>query len=399
MQLDKQSSPGWPLCQQKPTIGEWLFGPGLFPIKEQAEKLWMMVNSVIAGDYTHVYKIFVKAEPHTQRKIHEKRWRLIMMSSLPVQVTWHMLLGHLAERMLEPFKTPLAHGLVYFGGGWKLFNHYIEQHRLNWTADKTGWDWNSPGWVYEASKSVIMGLTYFTGVVKVDSDWTFDSDDDSEIFSKVNEESTLWKKTLDRLFRDAFITKRVVLPDNTILQQLNDGLMPSGCVWTIQLNGMSQLALHVLALIRMNYSPSRSRLLATGDDTIQEMPPDLDREQYVRNIQQAGCVIKECGEGRDFMGFEITSNGFFPKYVEKHIETLKLQKTEYLQESLEGYLRIYCFDSQMYDFWRNVAHQLGFRMPSRRYFLYFANHPDALEQFTIARPSFGDRNVSGDVVV
>lgn len=378
MQLDKKSSPGWPLCREKPTIGEWLFGPGLFPIKTQSDKLWSMVNSVFEGDYTHIYKVFAKAEPHSFKKIEEKRWRLIMMSSLPVQVAWHMLLGHLAERLLPPYKTPLAHGLVYFGGGWKLFRHYIKQHRMNWTADKSGWDWNSPWWVYEVTKCLLVALS--------------DTEDiDPAVLAK-------WLRVLNILFKDAFSDKKVILPDSTILQQLIGGLMPSGCVWTIQINGIAQLALHILALKRMRY-PRITRLLATGDDTIQEMPPDLDAREYVKHLQQAGCVVKESGEGSDFMGFEILWSGFYPKYFEKHLENLKIQKPEFLQETIEGYLRIYCYDEELYSFWRRIAQRLDFPMPSRTYFLYFAEHPDALEEFTFARPSFGDRQVSKDVVV
>lgn len=387
MHLEKQSSPGWPLCREKPTIGEWLFGPDLFPIKQQAEKLWSMVQSVFDGTYTHVYKIFIKAEPHTQRKIMEKRWRLIMMSSLPVQVAWHMLLEHLTKPMLCPFATPLAHGLVYFGGGWKIFHHYLKQNRLNWTADKTGWDWNSPGWVYDVSKELLRNLS--SDVQRSTTSSPADS---------INSRQK-WDSVLDNLFSDAFENKRVIMPDNTILQQNSRGLMPSGCVWTIQLNGIAQVALHILALHRIGVKPSSCRILATGDDTIQEMPPGLDTGKYIQELQRCGCVIKECGFGSDFMGFEILSTGFYPKYADKHFENFRIQKSEYLQETIEGYLRIYCHDNLMFDFWKTVAHRLGFRMPSRTYFLYFANHPDALEEFSFARPSFGDRQASVDVVV
>lgn len=391
MQLDKQSSPGWPLCLQKPTIGEWLFGADLFPIKSQADKLWNMVQYVFMGQYDHVYKVFVKAEPHTRQKISDNRWRLIMMSSLPIQVAWHMCIGKLADRVLNPYATPLAHGLVYFGGGWKTFFYYIRQHRLNWTADKSGWDWNSPGWVYRVAFKLLQNLVILdeyderTGL-KNNVDRHFDNNEN-------------WYQTVRFLFEDAFMRKKVVLPDNTILLQNEAGLMPSGCVGTILINGIAQVALHILALKRMGISPSRCRLMATGDDTIQEMPSDLDKDEYIRQLQFAGCVIKECGEGTDFMGFEITSEGFYPKYFEKHIENLKLQKEEFLAETLEGYLRIYCHDFEMFLFWRSVADRLGFRMPSREYFLYFANHPDALEEFTVARPAFGDRQASMNVVV
>lgn len=347
------------------------------PIPCQAAKLWQMVQAVLKGNYYHVYKIFVKSEPHSEKKILEKRWRLIMMSSLPVQICWHMALEHLAKPLLKPFVTPLTHGMVYFGGGWKLFRYYLKQHNLNWTADKSGWDWNSHGWVYEVALELLKRLSPTEDIEQNDPSWTF---------------------VLNWLFKDAFCEKKVLLPDGTILQQKEEGLMPSGCVWTIQLNGIGQVCLHVLALKRMN-SKVVYRLLATGDDTIQEMPSCVDQDEYRKQLQLAGCIVKECGFGNDFMGFEIAPTGFYPKYLEKHIQSFKLQKKEFQAETLEGYLRIYCHDEDLFDFWKMVANILGYKMPSRKYFLYFADNPDALESYSFARPSFGDRQVSDDVVV
>lgn len=260
------------------------------------------------------------------------------------------------------------HSLNYFGGGWTRFRAYTSNHRLDWCADKSGWDWNSPGWVYDVCKKLRKRLT-------------------------INS-SPEWEEVLDRLYFDAYECSKVILPDGTVLEQLSAGLMKSGLVATISDNGIAQIALHKYA--EMKTSAPRTRILATGDDTIQQTPRCV--EDYVRALQQGGCVVKEFHRGSDFMGFELTEGGVYPKYFAKHIKTLIIQKDQFLAETLEGYLRIYVFDERYFRFFEQLALNLGYSMPSRQYFLYHANNPDVLEEYSsIARPSFGDRVVGGGV--
>lgn len=370
MQLDKQSSPGWPLMRESPTIGGWLFKDSIFPDKSRANSLWSMVQDVFAGRYNHLFKVFIKSEPHTSAKATEGRWRLIMMCSLPVQVAWHMAVGHLEDKFLKTYYTPLMHSLVYFGGGWRVFRNFFCQKGLDWCADKSGWDWNSPGWVYYVCR---------------------------ELRKRITDEATPeWCRVLDLLYVDAYVNSRVILPDGTILEQVEAGLMKSGLVVTISDNGIAQLALHVLAEKRLG--ARRTMIVATGDDTFQQSPESPG--DYVRTLQTGGCIVKEYGEGRDFMGFEISSNGFRPKYFGKHVASILIQKDMYLAETLEGYLRIYAHHEQKFSFWSELARRLGYSMPSRNYFLYFADNPDALEVYSgLARPSFGDRDVGKGVLV
>lgn len=368
LELDKQSSPGWPLMRESPTIGGWLFGDRPFPIPRKADALWEMVQDVFAGTYNHIYKVFIKAEPHTCKKALEGRWRLIMMCSLPNQVAWHMAVGHLEDRFLDMYRCPLAHSLVYFGGGWKRFRRFYQQHNLTWCADKSGWDWNSPGWVYVVCRELRKRLT--------------------------TSSTPEWERVIDLLYDDAYFTSTLMLVDGTLVRQKTPGLMKSGLVVTIGDNGIAQVALHVRAEHRMKVS--RTMLIATGDDTFQQQPEDEQR--YVANLASSGCIVKEYGRGQDFMGFEILSSGFYPKYFAKHVATLKYQRDTYMYETLESYLRIYAYDDLRSSFFRAWGEKLGYSFPSKQYFLYFAENPDALETFSgLARPSFGDRDVGGGV--
>lgn len=338
------------------------------PDPNRANLLWQMVLDVFAGRYQHVFKVFIKREPHTKAKASEGRWRMIMASSLPVQVAWHMTIGHQENKFLKTYKNPLMHSLVYFGGGWKLFNRFSQQHGLEWCADKSGWDWNSPHWVYKLCKELRLRLE--------------------------NNATDEWVRVLDLLYSDSYEQSKVILSTGTVLQQEDPGLMKSGTVPTISDNGIAQVALHVLAERRLRAKPTM--LVATGDDTFQQKP--ADPESYVYTLQRAGCIVKEYGEGRDFMGFEISSNGIRPKYLTKHLINLKMQRREFLAETLEGYLRIYAHCREHFDFFRNIAKRMGISVPSRQYFHYFMDNPEALEPYYVQRPSFADRVVSVGVV-
>lgn len=69
--------------REKPTIGEWLGrGEDLTFNPVQVERLWYDVQLCYLGQYQHVFRCFVKTEPHKQAKIEQQRWRLIMCASL-----------------------------------------------------------------------------------------------------------------------------------------------------------------------------------------------------------------------------------------------------------------------------------------------------------------------------
>lgn len=360
--LDKQSSPGWPLCKEAPTIGQWLFKGGLFPDPIRSEMLWNMIQDFKKGTYEHFYKVFIKNEPHKVSKVQSEKWRLIMISSLPVQVYWHMAVNHLERSFLQTTgQTPLFHGFVYFGGGWRKFNHIRCVKRLDWCADKSGWDWSSPGWVYEACKELRKRLT--NGATKE------------------------WEDAIDLLYEDAYVSSKILLPDGRVVQQQIPGLMKSGLVVTISDNGIAQLLLHRRAELRLGMLPSN--FIATGDDTFQETPPDI--KAYVSELQRGGCILKDYANGTDFMGFEFHQDGFTPKYVAKHIMNFIMQKDEFAKETLESYCLIYAYNKPMREFWRDVAAELNYCMPSVSYYEHFCGNPNALEGYSVARPKFLDR--------
>lgn len=352
MNLDKSSSPGWPLCQESSTIGKWLFPESFFPDKFRAEQLWNMVQCVLRGDYLHAFKVFIKQEPHTLKKAGIGRWRLIMMSSLPVQIAWHMTVSHLLKKTLATTGDhPLRHGMVYYGGGWKRFHAENLQLERDYALDMSAWDWNSHGWTYSVMRTLYERLT--VGATQE------------------------WKNSLEWLFRDAFFEKKLILPSGQMIQQVDDGgLMPSGLVPTIDLNGAASQLVDILARLRLGMPLDKDQV-RTGDDALMRKPPSV--QAYISELERAGCVVKEHFQSEEFMGFDISARGYFPKYLGKHIFNLLHQKDEFLSDSVDGYLRIYVFDKPMFNLLKRFSYELGIDTKSEGYYEYFATHPDALE--------------------
>lgn len=350
--LDRSSSPGYPLCRQATTVGDWLWGTELFPKPERLAELWLMTQDCLAGTYDHLFKVFVKQEPHTKVKASDKRWRLIIASALPMQVAWAMAVAHHAPLFLSTYGAhPIKFGYIQFGGGWKRRNAEIVAQRKLWCADKSSWDWLSPGWVYE---------------------------DILELRKRLTRSSTVeWEETMDRLYADAYRDSALLLPDGTVYRQLESGFMKSGLRVTIEDNSFGQDFLHVATCLKLGILVRQHDIDICGDDT-QQLQPERP-QTYLETLQSFGCKVKHAAVANEFMGCRLSKEGYFPLYVGKHIYNLVRQRDEYLTQTLDSYLRIYAHWAPMFRFYACVADELGVPRKSLSYYQYFADNPEALE--------------------
>lgn len=145
MRLDMTSSPGYPYQKEAPTNGDWLKWNGVQCDRMQVERLWYDVQLVLTDQWDHIIRVFVKQEPHKISKIAEKRWRLIMASSLCVQLAWHMLFDYMNDlEIANPYDIPSQQGIVLVAGGWKTFRRQWESKGYTCGLDKSAWDWTAP---------------------------------------------------------------------------------------------------------------------------------------------------------------------------------------------------------------------------------------------------------------
>lgn len=343
-ELDKTSTPGWPYMKEKPTIGQWLNWDPVHLVADpmQLERLWYDMNLFISGHYEHQFRVFVKDEPHKQSKIEQKRWRLIMCASLPVQMAWRLALRHQNDWLNNhPYECPSAHGLVFCYGGWRRFRAHAKSQRLQYSRDISAWDLNAPGWIFRVIRE----------------------------FRKRAGGPRAWLDLVDRLYDDAFVHPKLRFSNGLVLRQDFEGVMKSGLFVTIADNSLGMGGTHVLASLRSG-TPI-GNLWATGDDVLQSHISD----RYLDELLRAGCRVKEWEPRLVFMGTDFTSYPT-PMYFQKHVVNFWVS-SDNLEERLDAYARLWCHHDDIFQFWRVLAKISGVTLRSKNYYQFWYDSPMA----------------------
>ncbi|QTG68215.1 RNA-dependent RNA polymerase [Laem Singh virus] len=343
LRLDLQASPGYPYLREAATIGLWLgvtlegqFAP------DQVERLWQHILLILSGEFDHYYRVFVKDEVHRKKKADEGRWRLILASALPMQVLWHMLFAPMNDLEAEKiFHTPSAFGVSFVYGEWKMFKNYCKVKRLEVAIDKSGWDWNAPGWVFDADLQLRYRLCN----------------------QAERPAGHLWFALARKLYDDAFEHSRCLLPSGQVYVQEFSGFMKSGIVNTISTNSHAQIMLHMLACKRSGEPVTP--ILACGDDTIQA----ATSAGYIEELARAGCIVKSVDRKLEFMGFNF-EGAMQPIYTMKHIASFTYKSEELHGEILDSMCRMYAHHP-WFDCWKMLAGSLGHNMKSRAWYQFF----------------------------
>lgn len=301
--LQSSSSPGLPYCRTYSTIGELMGGEDkLLWSASRKKHIWQDVKTVIREQIEPVFSVFIKDEAHKPAKAAEGRWRLIFAAPLAHQIIGHMLFSeHHDQEIDNTFDHPSAYGMTLYHGNWMKFRR-IQQHQcMSNSYDRKAWDLQSPGWVYALRKRLRKRLC--------------------------RNPSKLWLRLLDWYYQTSYFTSKIMLSDGQTYVQLIDGIMKSGLVSTISDNSCAQFFEHVLASIRLAKEKEISLfvnpIFAVGDDTLQ--PQEDFEDDYIRLLQQAGCVIKEGHkslEEPEFVGFTFPKRGPVPCYLAKHMSNV-----------------------------------------------------------------------------
>lgn len=340
--LDNTSSPGYPYMREASTIGKWLGADGLGNYNEvQVSRLWYDVQRILAGQIDHIFRAFVKDEPHKKKKVVEKRWRLIIASSLPMQMVWRMCFRHQNDSLnAHPYDSPSKHGLVFCYGGWRRFLAYAHTNSLIYSRDISAWDVNAPGWVFEL---VGKWRQAWPGVTPG------------------------WVRIQEQLYDDAFKSSRILFSNGWVVRQKFGGFMKSGIYNTISDNSVAMVAMHVLACLRSGQK--LGKFAATGDDVMQSIISD----QYLDEVERAGCRVKEVISHIEFMGTDYQKGFPEPMYFQKHLVNISC-KPGLEEEVLDSYLRLYAY-SDRFRFWKYLADSLGVRTRASTYYKFWYSSP------------------------
>lgn len=327
--------------KESPTVGQWLRWSPSGPDPTQAERLWQLVKQVFELRYEHYFRVFVKDEPHKVAKAVEGRWRLIIASSLPVMVASNMAFRVMNDKLNSHlYQTPSLQGLVLCYGGWKRFLSEARALNLCMSKDLSGWDFNSPGWVFDA---------------------------DLELRTRLCDNPTAqWKRLTEWLYRDCFHESKLKFSNGMVYQQEFSGFMKSGIYNTISTNSAAMYFLHVVASLRAGVPLTVH--YSVGDDTIQ--PPFNDR--YIDELEQLGCRVKVIEHGLEFVGTNFRERVPVPMYFDKHL--LSIVHTDELASTLDSFCRLYAHSPRI-GFWKQLAQEMGVSVHSVFYYKFWYDSP------------------------
>lgn len=346
MRLEHSSSPGYPYCREKQTIGEWLGFNGFHYDPIRVQMLWLDVLEIYRGGGEMIQRVFIKQEPHKKSKAEEGRWRLIMSFPLSFQVFWHLLFDIQNDlEITNATSIPSQQGIWLHGGAWKGHVNRWKQMGYNVGLDKSAWDWTYPKWLLDWD----LEFRFRMGHGEKMSEW-------------LNHAKRMWELAFGE-------GAKFVTSNGTLLEQKVPGVMKSGSVVTISSNSHAQAMLH--ALVCMDEGVSVDPFPACcGDDTLQRLD-----QASIPGYAKYGVVVKSASEGLEFMGHEFLKTGPAPLYMEKHFNRLLHIDDAYLADYIDTMARMYV-KTPYFEVWERIGMAFGHLLPSKRYLENWYDHVD-----------------------
>ncbi|APG75722.1 hypothetical protein 2 [Hubei sobemo-like virus 20] len=335
--LDLNSSPGYPYLRQATNNrqlftdvdGNWL--------PDRVEWCWDLVSRRLGNlSSADPIRLFVKPEPHSLKKMHDKRYRLISSVSVVDQIIDHMIFGDLNDLLIKNWHViPSKPGWSFLHGGWKMM-----PPKGKWVAiDKSSWDWTVQLWLLEMVLEARLRLCRTTGELR-----------------------NRWFKYAYYRFEQLYLKCVFITSGGHLLRQLRPGALKSGCVNTIADNSLMQYLLHLRVVFQLGYSPGI--IMSMGDDTLQQEPEDLQR--YIQELQTF-CIVKQYERLVEFAGFRFDGMQVEPSYRAKHSFNLLHVDDAVLPDVAVAYSLMY--HRSKYRVWiRSLFEEMGLDLPSLEYF-------------------------------
>lgn len=349
--LDFTSSPGYPYCLEASSIGEWLGWDGMTMDQMKVERLHFDVERLKIQEYDVLYRVFIKREPHKKSKADSKRWRLIICPPLCEQVLWTMMFGPGNDREIATVgQTPSYQGMKLCGGDWKQYMHLFANQRFDVGLDKTAWDWTAHiEWIW-------LDLELRHRLIAVSA-----------------ENKSYWLCLAQELYKGAFVHPKLILSSGLILEQVEPGIMKSGCVNTISSNSHMQVFPHILLNLRAGRS-TRPLPAAVGDDTLSRRWNTPSKEEFA----SVGVLVKDLDDDLQFVGHVIDltgKNGPVPAYRTKHLYRFCEIPPSDMRDFLDSMVRLYAHVPQYQRLWRTLARRYSLYLPSEEYVKFWYDYP------------------------
>lgn len=309
-ELQKDSSPGFPLMRRYATNGVLFWDSEGELIEERVEMVWQMVRHQLKERKCHPIRLFIKHEPHKKAKMDQRRYRLIYSVSVIDTIIDRMLLGSFAEALMQNWLvTPSMIGWSPLYGGWKVLPHESVGY------DLSAWEYTVTQWLIQAFLRIAQELRVGGPVITDYGPW---------------DELLAWR--IDCLFNKA----TVILSSGRKFKLLVYGIMKSGSFITIMANTIMQRVLMVLVCLLCGLKRV-PRQLAMGDDGLfdEELPAAV-----LAALEALGFIIK--GSARnEFCGITWGRGKVDPVYRGKHLAKFLYMEEEIARSLFMSYQIIY----------------------------------------------------------
>lgn len=333
-EIDWDSTPGCCCLSTLGTTNRQIFGWNGFTTDPSRVEY---VRNVVHGRFTSLLNgeevadplnMFVKPEPVKEAKERSGAYRLISGVSLVDSLVDRILFGWLLRVSLQQVcETPSMVGWSPIRGGWRYISRIFGSKPVI-CLDKSAWDWTVQPWMIRDFETFLLNLP-----VNAPAWW-----------------KQMVRRRMYLLYRAAVFRFK----DGTEIEQGEWGIQKSGSLLTIILNTVMQVMIH--ERVRPN---SGDRVLALGDDTVQDVPENL--EQYVSDVEALGPKLKECVVQNwvEFAGFAYFGMTCVPAYWNKHM--FNLMYAQNVEETLRSYQILYSHDPIMSEYLEGELVALGYR--------------------------------------
>ena len=307
-EVDRSASPGYPFLETMPGCDNGQV------IDALGDGLVEMVMEALKFDKQFVTRIFLKQEPHKKRKIIANKERIISSIGLVEQIRDRVMFTALLDNLHGAYPSiPVATGWADKKGvHCQLLNQFRRKIKIL-GLDKGTWDWTVNELILEMLRWFILFMHTYP---------------DTETCNGFEYAVNKW---FELMFDEGhtFVTSA-----GELFVQLWVGIWKSGMLLTLTGNAIMNACVNIYVLLKMGYDAETIksyRMASFGDDTLQEIPDDLDLDKYVEIMRSLGIVIKDDEkivtvglEGQSFCGHLI-------KELEIELPASKLPYKRYQQ--------------------------------------------------------------------
>ena len=281
-------------------------------------------------------RIFIKNEPHSMKKVNQKRWRLIWGVSLVDQIIDRICYQELCEKSIENADKQAAKpGFSFKHGGVSKLMQKHDNGKSNWISfDASQFDFTVSGWLFDVVRQLNSRLITNDCNGKLKMTW--------ELLTKSRELAATFGS--------------FAFSDGTVCEKTIPGVQLSGRYTTIDSNSKIMILIRVLYDVARNKASDVNGIIAMGDDTVQSGLTE-NLEDFILFCKQIcgitltveskpGTLVEQNFCSMDFKKLNGNTYCYIPRNFDKNMYALcnmDVKKVQYMGDTMLNLCIDYAF--------------------------------------------------------